>query len=295
MKLTTPNVLELDRGFSKKFEEARKRTPDFHSKISMTIKSSHKTEIHSFMKRLLGMREWVGPRVIQNLENFEYLLTNKKYESTLGVPVDDIEDDNLGVHDIMFQELGAAIAKWPDQLMKPTIQEGKVNLGFDGQPFFSTTHDLDPAGNQSNLFTSTALTPANFNTVWTAMTGYTGEDGELLAANPMTLVVPPALRKAAREILNAELVNGGDSNVQKGDAEILVIPELANEPTTWYLMDVASPVKPFIFQLRQASKMVAKTDLTSENVFNDDQLLWGAKSRGTTGYGPWWLAARCEA
>jgi phage major head subunit gpT-like protein len=267
----------------------------FYDKVSMTINSTHKTEVNSFMKRLLGMREWIGPRVKQNLSNFEYLLTNKKYEDTLSVPVDDIADDSLGVYDIMFQEFGAAIAKWPDQLMKPTIQGGKVGTGFDGKPFFGTTHDLDPAGNQSNLFTGTALSATNFNTVRSAMVSYTGEDGELLAAMPNTLVVPPQLVNTAREIVNAGLVGGGNTNTQQGAAQILEIPELANEPTVWYLMDLSSPVKPFIFQQRMAPQMVAKTDLSSENVFNDDELVWGAKARGTTGYGPWWLAARCEA
>lgn len=295
MLITTANVKELDRGFSKIFESSRTGTPEFGSQVAMTIPSVHKTEIYSFMKRLLAMREWVGPRLIDNLENYEYLLTNKKYEKTIGVPVDDIEDDNLGVYDIKFQEMGRLATKWPDQLIKTVMQNGTTALGFDGQPFFSTTHDLDPDGNQSNNFTSTALNANNFNTVWAAMASYTGEDGEPLGVMPTRLVVPPQLFKAAKEIVSAGLVGGGDTNVQQGMAEVIVVPELANEPTVWYLMDVATPVKPFLFQLRQAPRLTAKTALTDDNVFEQDQFLWGMKARGVAGYGPWWLCARCIA
>lgn len=295
MLITTATVQALNRGFSKVFEKAYRDTPEFGSRIAMTIPSTHGTEVHSFMKRILAMREWVGPRLIDNLSNHEYVLTNKTYEKTIGVPVNDIEDDSLGVYDIKFQELARVAKKWPDQLLKTVLQNGTSGLGFDGQAFFSSTHDLDPAGNQSNNFTSTALSATNVNTVWSAMAAYTGEDGEPLGVNGSLIVVPPQLRKTAKEIAAAEYVGGGNTNVQKGEFEVLVVPELANEATTWYLMDTATPVKPLIFQLRQAPKLTPKISDSDENVFNQDQYLWGAKARGVAGYGPWWLAARCIA
>ena len=75
----------------------------------------------------------------------------------MGVNRDDIEDDQLGVYNPLFDELGRNARKWPDQVLKTVLQAGTTNLGFDGVAFFASTHPLNPAGNQSNNFTTTAL------------------------------------------------------------------------------------------------------------------------------------------
>jgi phage major head subunit gpT-like protein len=186
-------------------------------------------------------------------------------------------------------------AKWKDQRLKEALQNGTTDLCFDGQAYFASTHDLDPAGNQSNNFTSSALNATNFDTVWAAMASYTGEDGEPMGVMPNLLVVPPQLAKEAREIVAAEFVGGGNSNVLKGVAEVLVVPELADEATTWYLMDTTKGIKPLIFQNRQSPTLTSMTNPNDPNVFSQDQFQWGLKARGVEGYGPWWLAARSIA
>ena len=91
------------------------------------------------------------------------------------------------------------------------------------------------------------------------MTAYTGEDGEPLGVNPRALIVcPPALEDTALEIVKADRDAAGATNVRKGQAEVIVIPELANESTTWYLADTSRPVKGLIFQLRKAVQLVSK-------------------------------------
>jgi phage major head subunit gpT-like protein len=51
-------------------------------------------------------------------------------------------------------------------------------------------------------------------------------DGTIINIRPTKLLVPPSLEGAARQIINAELVNGGDSNVWAKTAEVVVIPYL---------------------------------------------------------------------
>lgn len=295
MLITTANIAALDKGFSKIFRSAYDGTPEFGDRIATTIPSTHKTEVHGWMQRILKMREWIGPRLIQNLNTHEYVLVNKTYENTVGVEVNDIEDDSLGVYDPLFSEMGRQSRKWKDQLLKTVLQNGTSGLGFDGQAFFSSTHDLDPAGNQSNNFTSSALSATNFDTVWANMAALTGEDGEPLGVMPNLLVVPPQLAKEAKEIVAAEYVGGGDTNVLKGIVEVMVVPELANEATTWYLMDTTKGINPFIFQLRKAPQLTQMTKMDDPNVFHEDKFLWGVKARGVAGYGPWWLCARSIA
>jgi phage major head subunit gpT-like protein len=56
-----------------------------------------------------------------------------------------------------------------------------------------------------------------------AMMSFTGDSGKPLNVKPTLLVVPPALEKAALQILNAEMV-GNNTNVYRGTASLLVTP-----------------------------------------------------------------------
>src|SRR5688572_11386172 len=156
------------------------------------------------MQRLLKMRKWEGPRLIQNLKTHAYLLENEPFETTVGVKRRDIRDDQLGVYGNLFQEMGRVGRLLPSQQLKIVLQTGITNLGFDNVAMFSNAHPLNPAGNQSNNFTTTALTGPNFATVRAAMASYTGEDGEPLGVEPNLLIVPPQLMDTANTIVTAE-------------------------------------------------------------------------------------------
>lgn len=55
----------------------------------------------------------------------------------------------------------------------------------------------------------------------------------------------------------------------------------------WYLADLSSSVKPFIYQRRKSPQFVAKTSLTDDNVFFQKEYLMGADARYNAGYGLW--------
>jgi phage major head subunit gpT-like protein len=127
------------------------------------------------------------------------------------------------------------------------------------------------------------------------MRAYTGEDGEPLGVDPRLLIVPPQLEKEALEIVAAERNSSGATNVLRGTAEVLVVPELANEGTVWYLADVSKGIMPLVFQMRQEPVITAMDQPTDEGVFSENQMRVGVKARGAAGYGLWWLIARAAA
>lgn len=291
MLATGANIRALQAGFRRDFERGYGEAPTFWNRLADQVPSTTSQELQGFLARNLKMRRWIGPRLLQSLYTHEFLIANEDYELTVSVARNDIEDDRLGVYGRRFQLMGRAGAKWPDQLLKERLQENP--LGFDGKTMFATDHDLDPITNpsQSNDF-DLPLTDENFDAVWTAMTEYTGEDGEPLGVMPDLLVIPPALRTTAKEILVAERKANGATNVQKGDADYLVVRELANEPTRWYLVDSSAGILPWIFQLRKAVQMVMKDGPMDDNVFWDKDVVWGSDSRGEIAPGPWWLMSR---
>jgi phage major head subunit gpT-like protein len=293
MLVTPAAIAALNVGFNNLFQQGWDSTEVFWPKLAVNIPSVTLSQVHGAMQRLPVMREWLGPRVFANVLGHAQTIVNRHFELSVQVNRDQIEDDMLGWTNPMFQEMGRQGAKWPDQLLVTQIQNNPV--GFDALAFFNANHPLDPIGGvQSNLL-ATALTPANYAAAREAMMAFTGEDGEPMGVMPNLLVVPPQLEREGRTILQADIipdpgaVAAGVSNIYKGSADLLVLGELANEPTAWYLFDTSRPMKPWIWQTRKPIEMAARTEVTDDNVFNLNQFEWGIDGRGEVGPGPWFL------
>ena len=121
------------------------------------------------------------------------------------------------------------------------------------------------------------------------MMSITNSKGRPLRLIPDLLVVPPSLESTARKIIKADEIEG-TTNTMKDTAEILVLPDLADQETQWYLLCTRRPVKPLIYQQRKPAKFVAKTNETDDNVFFSKQFLYGVDSRGNAGFGFWQMA-----
>ncbi len=290
MLLTQPNLAALQTTVNKTYETAYRDAPEFKDLLATTVPSNTSFNTYAWLKRIPEMREWLGARVIENLSLHDYTLINRKFELTVGCPTTDIKDDMLGLFSSRMKMMARSAKFMPTRLVLDALLVGEVDLTFDGQPFFDTAHPLNLAGVQSNLGTA-ALTGANWDATRATMRSYVGEDGRPLAVNPNLLVVPPQLELAANEILTAERGASGSTNVQKGQATVLVVPELAADDTNdWYVMDTTAAIKPLIYQDREPVTMTTLTNMTDPNVFHLDEFLWGVQGRGAAGYGPWWLA-----
>jgi phage major head subunit gpT-like protein len=304
--LITKAVLQaLQTSVSTIFRSAYRDTPTPILQLATRVTSNHKVETYGWMQRLLEMREWIGPRVIQGMATQAYTLENKKFESTLAVDVDEIADDSLGLFAPRAEEFGRVGARLWEKLTIDALVNGNAatSLGFDGLPFFSANHPLNPAapgGVQSNNITvATPLNSANLDVMRTAMQLFTGEDGRFLGVYPTHIVIPTALEMTAKGILNAQLTTNGGTNVFNGLLGTIVIPELPataapGATSTWYLVDLSAPIKPLLLQVRKPVTLVSKVSLTDDNVFWQQTLVWGLDARGVVGYGPWWLAMRIQ-
>lgn len=303
MILTPSSLSGLTVGYRKNFNAGLMKVPDQWSRIAMEVPSTTASTSHPFLGDAPVMREWIGPRTVKNLAAFDYTLVNKKYESTVSVKVEDIEDDQWGLYSSKFEALGDAAGRLPEELVWAALVQGGAELCYDGQYFFDTDHPVDPndaaAGTQANLITSSALTEATYATARKTMLLFKSDNGTPLSVNPRLLVVPPSLEKTARQIVEADNISVGSgstqSNVYKGTAEVLVVPRLeANSATTWYLMDDTKPVKPLIWQKRVAPQFQPPT-MNEGQRFENDLVVYGARARGVSGFGLWQLALKAEA
>lgn len=298
-----PFFLNLDTLYQRGYMNAETT----YDKYCQTIMSGSDTMLHGWMDRVPQVREWVGPRIEQNLVAQDYMLKNKRYELTLVVQRTDIEDDRFGLYAPQAEMLGMQAKQWPDTQMTTVLEAGASTLTFDGAFFFSASHPIDTtnsaAGTQSNLYTSTALTAANVAVVDAGMMNIKGRDGLPIGARLDTIMVPPALKHKALQIANAEFIvaadginaaTGGSTNVLKGAFNVIVNPKLTSD-TTWYAFCNAFPIKGLIWQLRLAPEFTYLVNPTDPGVFSNDQYTMGCRMRGVGGYGLYFFAAQCTA
>lgn len=257
-------------------------------KVAMEVPSTSKSNTYAWLGQLPRVREWIGDRVIQNLTAHGYSLLNKAWELTIGIMRDDIEDDNLGIYNPLFQDMGNEMAMHPDTLVFGLLPAGFNTLCYDDQYFFDNDHEVNEAS-VSNV-TDLVLSPTSYGAARTALQSQVGEHGQPLRITPNLLVVPPQLEDKGKEILYKERLANGEDNIYYKTAELLVAPELAANPTAWFLLDTTKPIKPLIFQNRKKPEFIAKDNPDDDNVFFKREFVYGMDARYNAGYGLWQLA-----
>ena len=274
-------------GFNTLFNKAFQEQKPIYEQIATVTPSTTDAETYAWLGDIPGMREWIGDREIQNLSASDYVIKNKDFELTVAVPRNAIEDDKIGVYTPSVQMLGQSAAMHPDKLTFALLANGFTEKCYDNEAFFSSNHKV---GKQkiSNMGTA-KLTMDSYIAARAAIMSLTNAKGEPLGLVPDTLVVPPALDAAARDILIADQING-TKNTMAGTAKPLMAPLLAGHDTYWFLLCTGMPIKPLIYQKRSEAKFVALTAETDVNVFMQKKLLYGVDYRGNTGYGFWQMA-----
>lgn len=219
MDITRASLAALNIAMTTAFNTRLTGVESTYGRIAMTVQSSTRHQAYPKLSELGPMREWIGERYVERLETDGFVITNRKFEKAVAVPVDDISDDVYGVYTPLVSDMAQVAAELPDDLVWEHLEKGFTTTHYDGQFFFDTDH---PVENDLGVEVSV-------------------------------------------------------SNFQGGSG------------AAWYLIDDSRAIKPMIFQDREAPKITPKTSLTDENVFSQDEFVWGAKRRCASGFGAWQL------
>lgn len=84
---------------------------DLWKKIEMPVQSKGLSEKYAWLGNVPGLREFKSERVPGTLSNFSYEISNKKWESTLDVDRDAIEDGQTGQIMIAVSSLATKAGK----------------------------------------------------------------------------------------------------------------------------------------------------------------------------------------
>lgn len=142
MIVNSDNLAKLRVGFSSAFKRGLGQAKSFAARVSTRVPATTKEQRYGWLGKVPNVREWIGPRVVQNISESDYSIKERPWELTIGVDRDDIETDNIGIYAPLFEEMGLSTAALPDQLVFALLVAGFATNCYDGQYFFDTDHPV---------------------------------------------------------------------------------------------------------------------------------------------------------
>ena len=159
MIINRENMDTLASGFQSSYMEGltAKQALTGIAQVANELMSGTAAEVYAWLKQFPQMKEWVGERIVENVEQQGQTVKNRDFELTIGVDRNHIQDDQYGVYGQLFSGMGAAAAGHQAELVFAQLKDGFTNTCFDGQSFFDADHPVGD-GTTSNL-----LDPADVN------------------------------------------------------------------------------------------------------------------------------------
>mgnify|MGYP004499058543 CR=1 FL=1 len=288
MIINQSNLHGLTTGYSAAFNKALSEVSPDYKDIATVTTSTTAANDYAWLGQIPGMREWIGDREIQHISEYGYTIKNKDFERTLGIKRTAIEDDQYGIYAPMFSAMGQEAGEHYNDLVFGLLTKGFTEKCYDEKTFFAADHK---SGDKTFSNTSTAaLSRESFLAARQAMMSITGDKDKPLKLVPDLLVVSPKNEMAAKEILEASIIDGS-TNITQNLAKVKVATELAGEnEDAWFLLCTKKFLKPIILQIREKIKFSMLTKSTDYNVFMQNEFLYGCDGRDNAGFGFWQMA-----
>lgn len=142
MEINETNINGLFQGFKTTFNKGLEGAKRSYKTVSMEIPSTTAEESYGWLGAIPSIREWIGDRIVNSLSITSYQIKNRKFELTVGVPRDKIEDDQYGIYGPIMEKMGRDVALHPDELIFSLLGKGFQTTCFDGQYFFDKDHPV---------------------------------------------------------------------------------------------------------------------------------------------------------
>lgn len=278
VKSDIPSALTV--GVKTVFEQAlAAQTPGNWANVAMVVPSTKDSEDYAWLGNVPAVREWLGERKLKGLTEARFELVNKKYETSLEVAREALEDDQYGWIPMRIREMVEAHARHTEKSVFELLAAGFTGLDYKGDTFFSDSHTWgDNKG-------TTALGLTALEAAIVQMAEFVDDQGEPLGIVPDTLVVPPALQFTARQLVQSAQIPGvanNDINPVQGMLDVVVSPYLT-DATDWFLLKAKGGIRPLILQKRTDVEFQALTD--DNDAFMRDSFKYGTRERKAVGYG----------
>ncbi|MDT4329769.1 Mu-like prophage major head subunit gpT family protein [Methylomonas sp. MV1] len=113
-------------------------------KIAQKLSSNSASNTYGWISQFPAFREWVGSRLHKSVKERAYQVSNRKFEATLDVPREALEDDNYGMYADLAYSYGISVDDLMNDLIYSGVTAGFSSICYDGQFFFDTDHPVYP-------------------------------------------------------------------------------------------------------------------------------------------------------
>lgn len=296
MDLNRANIEVLFQNFriewTDAFNAATEKT--IYEQVAMVVPSTGATTLHAWLNQIPIMREWLGDRVVNNVQSNSLVITNRKFESTIEMTREEIEDDLYGMYTPLVRLMAEDAAAHPDRLLVDALVTND-NWAGDATPapFFGTSRAYG-TGTIANYVT-TALSKATYETARITMGGYLGHKDQPLMVAPDVLLHGPANEPLAFDLLknaqggvagasgtdgSAVQVSGQNRNF--GTARPILSRRLVGTYANyWFLLGTQGGIRGLVYQERKAAEFQnSRLSDNSDFVFQHDKYQMGCRARG---------------
>jgi phage major head subunit gpT-like protein len=287
--------------------------PSWVDKISMEFTSNQLTEIYRWLGMVPTMREWIGPRQAKGFYDNTISATNKRYEATLEVLVEDIRRDNTGQTRMRIADLARRTNSHWASLLTTLIIAGESTACYDGQYFFDDDHtEGNNTTSQSNdLSIDISALPAAVHSGSTtapssqemalvilqmiqAIMGFKDNENEPMGedASSFLIMCPVSLTNSVSSAIGDMTFGGGETNQLRGFAreQGFNIEFAVNPRLTWTAQVCCFRTddggKGLIRQNEKPVELKTKAE-GSEYEFDNDAWQFGVDASRTVQYGFW--------
>ena len=260
---------------------------------------------YAWLGRGAVMKEFKDEVEEQSVREDSYIIQDKTYKANLAIDRRTIEDDQYGQIMMKARQLAGEPTRHWNQLAFTGLTYGFTGLCYDGFSFFNANHQEGVSPVQSNV-TGASLSDAALQAAEAAMMGYVDDKGIPLEIMPNTLVVGPALKRKAEDLVGSAIVvtRVGDgaagpgatsatdfSNYFQGKFAIVVNPYIGGSAAyNWFLLDNSRGVKPIVIQSRSDVPITLETDMDDPTAKIKERYQVTARGRYAQAYGLWQTA-----
>ena len=279
--------------FEAKFQEAFQQTSVWASELATEVPSDGESNLYGWVDNSVEIAEWVGERDMSVLQESDYRLINEHFQGSLKLNRDKIADDKLGIFtSITVPMFAQRVAKFDDSKLANILLNNAT--AYDGVPFFDPTHS-------NSVATALDANGVAFSVARAQLMSFTDPGGTpRYVGDKFTLVCGPDLERTARLCVEAEWGSHAGTagtagiqhgtNVQKGMASVVVVPELAANPNRWFLFATGLPVKALIMQKRQQPEFQSiESKESGGRPFTHNENVYGVDFRSQYGVSFPWL------
>ena len=287
--------VSLEKGVRLEFQKARDAFKPMTSwrNVSTVISSNASTEKMVMYGETAPLSEFKSERKPSKFAEYSYVITNKKYEKTITIDRDLIEDDQAGQIKMKATQMGMGYERDLDSLILGHLASGRSTLCYDGQYFFDTDHSELESGTQSNKLGVSLLDETTVQLAMQQFAGFKNDRGQNYGGRLTHVVVRrgSANAKKARELSNSLYTvesNKGMDNYFKGLFNVIEV-DFGLTFNDWMAIDASSGILPVVITDRTGieNPEIVAMEADSQNGFYRDEWAYGLRVRFGLGYADW--------